>query len=339
MFIDYKKFETNRCFGVELEVSSVKINKTCRSTLKNAWTDKEGVGHPKIQKEDLRNIIQTVSDKDIRITDWAQTSNNSYWHVKYDSTCGPLGKNKDQGGWEVASFKAKGIRDLQHIGKVADALNSAGVEVNNNCGFHIHVDASDFLPKHVAVTVARWLKIEPWICRMLPPHRRKNKYCKLLNKYFKHLLSVPYDAEDFWQVIKPSNLDIHENPQKKVALNLVNYISALYNEQHVWCDATQNRKTIELRLPEGTLQQEEIIHWVMLFLLFVDISKKHPMPNNFKEATLDEFMACVGLEEGEGCVLARDLFDLKKWIFHRMIKWGGKKYGIIADKNLQLMNI
>ena len=316
------------------------------------WTDQLGHRHPCISKQYIKDVIAKKSSRHVVVTEgvfgddcpgWAQTSQNDYWHVKYDSTCGPLGKKKDNGGWEVASFIAQGQRDLWHIGTVADALREAGVEINNNCGLHIHAEVKDFVPEQVSVLVARWMRIEPWICQILPPHRRTNKYCRLLSKYFRY--SISSDAYGFWQNIKPSNLNVHENPQKKLAINLVNYAAAIRGEAgHGGYDIS--RKTVELRLPEGTLTSSEIINWGYLYLLFVDLCKNAAPPPNFGPvnlspvSTLDDFLRYLGLESDHGVYLLSDeLFELKKWVLNRMVQWGTLKYAKEAKKKLKFMEL
>lgn len=332
----FKKFNIRRCFGVELEVSSVQESIISASRYSN-WIDTKGVMHPKVSREQLRDIIKANSDRPIVVTDWSQTCDNDYWHVKYDSTCGPLGKNKDDGGWEVASYKASGLSDVYHIGLVADALRRAGIEVNQHCGMHIHADASDFRPTQMAILVGRWLKIESWICQMLPPHRRKNKYCKLLKNYHKIPTSYSIGPDDFWALIKPSNLSIHENNQKKVAINIVNYAAALKAE--TWDSMSASRKTVEFRLPEGTLNGCDITNWIIVYLLFVDMSKRATMPENCKpEKTMDGFLAYFGLESDDA-LLSYDLFNAKHWLLSRMIELGTPKYVTLAKKKLKMMEI
>lgn len=340
--LEYKKFNSKRRFGIELEVSSVQSCIVPRGSGGLIWVDQLGNYHPSISKQYIGNVIATKSSHHVVITEgsfgdnspgWAQTSQNDYWHVKYDSTCGPLGKKKDCGGWEVASFIAQGQQDLIHIGMVADALREAGVETNNNCGLHMHAEAKDFEPEQVAALVARWIKIEPWICQMLPPHRRKNKYCRLLGNYFKN--REKSNASDYWNRIRPSNLSVHENSQKKLAINIVNYAAALKGDGY-----DTSRKTVELRMPEGTLIGSDIINWGYLYLLFVDLSKNAGMPTNFTPVTtLKEFLNYLGLEGKNVYLLSEELFELKKWILNRMIQWGAPKYEKEAQKKLKFMKL
>jgi len=340
--MEYTKFDIRRCFGIELEVSSVQMLQVARSG--KVFVDCNGVPHPVIKKEYLKGIIEKVSPRDVVISDWAQTVDNTYWHVKFDHTCGPLGKGKDDGGWEVASFKAHNEQDLLHIAEVAEALKNGGVEVNKNCGLHIHADASDLSHFQVAVIISRWLKIEPWICQMLPPWRKKNKYCKLLRTYYKinHIQDSIIDPLSFWRYIRPSNLEIHENSQKKVAINLVNYTAAMRAERdHYYYDSTTiKRKTLELRLPEGTLNGQDIINWTLLYLLFIELFKNSVLPENYRvERTLDDFLCSLGLYENSSILLSHELYGLKQWILSRMVEWGAPRCVAQAKKRSKKMEI
>jgi len=117
--ICYREFNSNRPFGVELEVS------------------------PDIYPKAIGDILETYSHRPVKISTWKQTLNNRYWHVKTDSTCGYLGNGLDF-GYEIASYKASGYVDICHIAGIAERLSEHGISVNDNCGFHIHMDLSDF---------------------------------------------------------------------------------------------------------------------------------------------------------------------------------------------------
>ena len=140
----FKTTPHTRKFGVELEVSP--------------FIHKSAIG---LLLEDFELFFGT--GRAVRVTSelkgWAMTDNNSYWHVKYDSTCGPKGKPHDY-GWEIASFIGRSEQDLEIISNAAKWLADSGVQTNNNCGYHIHIDVSDFTPEGIGLLLANWLKIE-----------------------------------------------------------------------------------------------------------------------------------------------------------------------------------
>ena len=308
--IQYRRFASKRRFGVEMEVSNTKT------------------------REQIRDLIHKVSAKrEIHITDWAQSNGNNYWHVKWDSTCGPLGKGKDN-GWEIATYIASGFKDVVHIAQVANALRAGGVEVTDNCGLHIHVDIQEFTPEQAAVLVARWVKIEHSVLQIVPARRHTSKYCRMLGEIGKAKLDFKrqYDPKKFWQLVRPTNYHVHENNQKKVALNMVNYSAAQ--------GGYQQRSTVELRLPEGTLFGADIRNWVRCFVNFVELSKTAPMPTELAPAAdpIEELMQFFGLEDGDSFyLLSLGLYEAKVWLLKRMIAFGSKEVQTAAKTKLAIV--
>lgn len=308
--VEYRRFTSKRRFGVELEVSNARDRQAIAAIIK-----------------------MNEPDRETHVTDWAQSNGNKYWHVKYDSTCGPLGKGKDN-GWEVASFIASGYKDLVHVANVANALRKGGIEVTDNCGLHIHADIRDFKPEQAAVLVARWLKIEHTIIHAVPERRHTSKYCRLLSDIAvkKVDFKKPYDPTKFWRLVRPTNFNVHDNNQKKVALNMVNYSAFL--------GGYQDRATVELRLPEGTLFGADIRNWVRCFLNFVDLSQTAPMPDSFATAAdpIEELMVFFGLESDQSFyILSRGLLEAKIWLLKRLIAYGDKNMVAAASKKLQIV--
>src|SRR5262252_6209925 len=246
--IKYRKYESGRAFGVELEASNT------------------------VTRQEVWSVITKNSHRPALVTDWSQSHSNRYWHVKTDSTCGPKGKGLDY-GVEVASFKASGIEDMLHIAEVAGHLRKYGLEINNNCGLHIHADVGDLQPAQVGVLVAHWLKFEHFLFSCVPRHRSLNIYCRGLWQTFHLAPDLEYSAEQIWKVVCPFDLCVFENPERRVALNLMNYATSLRRKR--W-----TRKTVELRLPEGTFCPVHIKNWIRFFLNFVEYSKSQAMPGN-----------------------------------------------------------
>ena len=300
-----RKFSIKRSFGVELEVSN--LGNTIWSSL--------GKTDFFVTLDYLENIVSLNTTRKVTaMNDWAQSINNDFWHIKYDATCGELGKGPGfPRGWEVASFKASSYEDLLHIADMSNILAKNGIRVNNYCGLHIHADIADFNTNQAAVLVARWIKAEQWIKQAVPKHRRRNKYCRFLTSKKKYQQDFYYKPEDFWKIIKPTNFNPHENGQKKVTLNLVNYTEF---KAHSWHGI--NRPTIELRLPEGTLDGQEIIHWVIFYLYFIEMAKHANMPTNMQpEAKLENALCYLGLNG-----TAPFQRETRNWFLNRIINLG-----------------
>jgi len=310
--IKYCCFNSNRKFGIELEVEK---NKT---------------------QQEILNAIKEVSKKDVQTSagHWMQSVNNGEWHVKYDSSCGPKGnKAEDGGGWEIASFVASGYKDLLEIEKSVNAVNKLGCIINKHCGFHIHVDVSDFTKEEISILMARWIKIENWISQMVSPSRVNNKHCKLISSVKKKYINfdIKYEPLVLWDIVKPTNFAVHENPQKKVSLNSIGIAEKFYRLDNGIGISANSRQTIELRMPEGTLDGDNVKNWVRFFILFVETCKSSKMPNHLLPVkTIEEFLRFVGLSgsKNEFYLLSSGLLKTKKWALNKVKiygSYGGKK--------------
>lgn len=277
--VKYLKFETKRRFGVELEFGN------------------------KVKSSQICKIISDV-DKDHHTQfseTYQQDYNNDYWHVKFDRSCGDV---EGVGGWEVASYVAKGYKDVDNIGRVTRALCDAGVNVNDNCGVHVHVEVKDFKTQEMAILVSRWIMMENIILEMLPKSRKNNKYCRPLTKKFN--LAKNIDVEKFWETVRPKTFGPAD---RRTALNLCNYSGA-----------GGNRNTIEFRLPEGTSNYHDVKNWVRFFLNFVDCSKG----SLYNGVVADDYnlkrMFCdIGLQgRSSFFILSKSLNQLKRWIIDRI---------------------
>lgn len=300
--VDYRKFSSCRRFGIELEIGNT------------------------IPKTKIKTAISSVSDFPVVITKYQPSVNNEFWHVKNDATCGPKGRLGPK-GIEVASFIGKGIVDLQHIADVAQALSEVGCKVNDNCGLHIHAEAINLSTRQVGTLLAYWIKIEQCLQFSLPERRRNNEYCKLLSsrtqlpKYLP-LLTGP---ENFYCLFSPADLGYYENQDRRVNLNLVNYVRACAYD-------TISRKTIELRWPEGTLDPTDIKCWTRLFLHFIETCKNRPLPANLSPCSVQEMLVYLGLgQEGSTfSILSEGLLDTKTWLLERFVKYAQNQYKIEA---------
>lgn len=298
MHVVYRKFTTPRKFGVELEVGN------------------------EIKKPTIRRLIKLKSEKTVQTSRYVPSINNSWWHVKDDATCGVLGRDGPK-GIEIASFVASGVSDLSHICEVADFLSTSGVKVNDNCGLHIHVDASDITIEQVGRILSSWIKIESFLSLALPIRRRNNFYCEMISGKADNIYSLiglgkqrieRNIATVIYEILRPDDISLYENRDRRVTLNLVNYCRAI-KQNHL------NRKTIELRWPEGTLNGNDIKNWVRLFLNFIEYAKNSPVLDNNDFPSLQEGLNILGLgHRNNFCILSEGLLATKIWLLERMLK-------------------
>ena len=245
--VEFVRFDSDRNFGVEIEVG----DEVCQDSI-------------------AYSIIKKSHCKDVKIFDWNQSINNNDWHVKSDVSCG----RGDEGGWEIASYVGSGYLDALDISKTASSLKvTPGAKINRNCGLHVHVNVEDFTLKDMAILLAYWMKIENTLSFAIPSWRVDGAFCQSINKMQAHYKRHRYSPDYFWNLNRPRNLSAHDNFYKMFTLNLVNYESSL--------QGLIDRKTVEFRMPEGTLNENDIINWIRLFVTFVDnCKKKTHMPSN-----------------------------------------------------------
>jgi hypothetical protein len=286
--VQYVKFNTKRCFGIELEV---------------------------IKSKTLDELVQVV-----RLTDskhhvmgtnhYQQDSGNDYWHVKFDRSCGT---KPQEGGWEVASYKASGAADLIKLANMGDTLKKNGAQVNDNCGYHIHVEIADFNTSQAATLMANWMKMERLLIEILPKGRRNNVYCRLLNDLKPVSAVQAKNVDTFWSKVRPLSL---ENSERRVSLNMGNYVHS-----------GASKKTVELRLPEGTLDSKEIKNWARMFIHFANTCRTMPFPGNITPyQNLKEMLTGLGLHNEEPFfILSKGLYETKTWFLERIIKYGTNK--------------
>lgn len=292
------------------------------------------MGHT-VPKSRVSNIIKNFSDKQVVCTGYKLSSNNDYWHVKDDSTCGVFGKNGPK-GVEVASYVAEGVEDIDHISFVGRMLSLSGCKTNANCGYHIHVEIKDFDVNNAGILLGRWLKIEPWIENMVSFQRRNNKYCRSL-----HSLRS-FDKNNFWKpqdlfiLFAPKNLSTFENEERRVCLNLVNYVKYV-----LFPNCPNPRGTLELRFPEGTLDYNEIKNWLYFFINFIESCKNKEMPSNLVPCSnIDEFLSFSGLShQGDSFyIFSKELFDTRNWVLQRLVSNGTLFYNKKAKKKFLFLN-
>jgi hypothetical protein len=298
--IQFKELSDQRKFGVELEVSNDTSKQGIASILRKFYR-KCGVTRP------VRVTPQ--------VKGWAETHNNDYWHVKYDSTCGPLGKYKDH-GWELASFIGHSPGDIEEIGFIAKTLAGAGIKTNLNCGLHIHVDVADFTQMQMGVLLARWLKVEETLFNICDPIRKRSPYCKTLRH--SDLLDANYTPslpDHFWQFMAPTNLSSHENEDKKYTLNTVGYAYGLIKSSH-------SRKTVELRMPECLLEYDHVVNWTRLYLNFVENCKTANAPEDLSPAdNLDDVLHYLGLfDKHKFSIFDDDLHQVRVWFLTKLVR-------------------
>jgi hypothetical protein len=297
------KFDTNRCFGVEIEVGK------------------------EVNRDLIINFIKSNTHRYVKKSFYRPTINNSYWDVKHDGSCGAKYINGiNEGGFEINSYKASGVYQLKDICYVISKLKTIGVKVNSNCGFHVHVEVSDFDTDDVGTLLNNWIYVENMIFSCVPKKRKDNKYCQRIA--FDYNLSKDDFKKpiDFWNLYKPKTTTLN-NFDRKRSLNINNYYRSISLKKF-------NRKTIEFRFMESTLCEKNIKNWVRFLVHFVGFCKNRkkifhgPFIND-----VEEFLNSVGLGGlNNGWCLSPGLLETRKWVLQRL-----SRHGTIFKKEAKLI--
>jgi len=292
MRVKYLKFESDRRYGVEIEMNR----------------QLEPVKVASLVNDAIGSHMATTSG-------WGYSCNNDLWIVKPDSSCGDLGdKHQDGGGYEVASAVGRGRSHLAAITAVTESLKKGKAKVNNHCGFHCQVEIDDFDNARAAILLAYWCKIESFMTHILPPHRLKTSHCRRFTTKdswsTNRRLTNP---TDFWHAMKLKKMGASA---KRTTLTLVNFQrSRSTGSEWSWF----KRPTVELRYPESSLESYDVKNWTRFFVHFVETCANRPFPDDLKQGGLRDVLIILGLKtEDNFSVLSPGLFETKCWLLHRL---------------------
>jgi hypothetical protein len=293
--LGYKSFNSNRAFGVELEV--------------NERVDRNTMG------ELVRSADPT---RQVTVTGWNMSGvqggvSAEHWSVKTDSTCATV---LGQHGHEVASPKLSGHDSILTVGRVADTLSRHNCEVNHRCGVHVHADISDWNRERTGIMLSYWVRTEEVLAQALPAHRRNNQYAKLMRKKHRLDYNKKWSGQELYLAMEPTDLNVHHNREKRVAVNLVGYATGLR-------DTNYGRKTAELRLPEGTLDRNDVENWTRLYVHFISECAGRPMSETMNSADLKTTLEILGLSgtNEDFLLLSPELHETKVWFLKRILKF------------------
>lgn len=177
-----------------------------------------------------------------------------------------------QGGFEICTFPANGDAFLDQITDVTSILNSQRAHVNNSCGMHIHVDASDYTEKDICNFMKVYCLIENAIFSTLPLSRRNNHYCKkitlqkdtlnfLFTKGVKSSTAATLTAYDGNTYSRNQIAELKRCKKPASRYKAVNLSSWFY------------QGTIEFRMFSGTTCPQKIITWCSFWANLLSLVK------------------------------------------------------------------
>lgn len=295
--VKYQGFVCRRRFGVEIEIGN------------------------EVSKREVHGFLAKDPCHRVLLSKYALTSNNNYWHVKDDATCGPLGR-KGPKGVEIASYIGENVDDLLHIAKMAGQLQEFGCKVNENCGLHIHAEVLDLNRPQISAVIAHWIKFEHLLSLALPIRRRDNEFCRFTIHPHAAMAQLcglvvrdqAYEPNKFYDLVMPKDIGFYHNFDRRFNLNLVNLARSVQLDN-------QYRRTLELRWPEGTLNPMDVRCWVRLFLAFIDRTRNLGMPRNLHPCDLEEGLSYLGLSHptGQFNLWSSGMLETKTWLLERIV--------------------
>lgn len=146
------KFDENRTYGIEIEVTNEQVNYT-------PYAIEIALQHAGINAS----------------SEYYNHNTCSYWKIITDASC----------GYEIVSPVLKGYEGLEQIKTVCKTLNEMGCKVNKKCGLHIHHGVEDFTLKTFKNLFILYGKYEEAIDSIMPESRRKDnaRYCRSMIRY------------------------------------------------------------------------------------------------------------------------------------------------------------
>ena len=146
--------------------------------------------------------------------------------------------------------------DITTIQEIVRKLRSAGAKVNDSCGIHVHVDASQHDVRTLRNLVNIMAAKEDLLYKALDVEVERERYCKKVEMNFLEKLNKKKpkemrDLEDIWYEGYGYNRHAHYNNSRYRALNLHSVFT---------------KGTVEFRLFNSTLHAGEVKSYIQLCL-------------------------------------------------------------------------
>lgn len=176
------------------------------------------------------------------------------WELKTDSSA----------GLEVASRVLNGNAGLQELEWYIQALDELrdqrGWKITRQCGFHVHIDLSDFSAEDFRRLVLMTIFYEPLFYAVHPDSRLADPSCHQFTRSIRNNSEFLYLA-GLGETYRPNKiqsiLERHRDsyPNRYFGLNIKNFIT---------------KGTVEFRYGGGTLNPNKVLGWSIFLLGFVE---------------------------------------------------------------------
>ena len=156
----------------------------------------------------------------------------NHWKLVTDSSL----EGRDT--FELVSPILVGEEGLKELETVCWVLDACDVKVNESCGFHVHMDASDFNMDAWKNLALSYKHIERIIDSFMPCSRRDNRYCKSMRSLSEARIARAATIRDLQQAFD-------NNRYYKVNL-----------------EAYSRHRTVEFRQHSGTINFAKMEKWI-----------------------------------------------------------------------------
>lgn len=283
--------ETNRRFGVEIELNSFDGRDFKQFPL-GRFQMPAGI-------HTITNLVKTQTNMLTDTTYHHSTHNNfDRWVVKPDSSC----------GFEVCSPPVTGEKGINQICGVVKALKEhPSVICDDRCSLHVHVNVQDLSKEQLASVLVYWIKCESVFFDLMPPGRKRNRYCMTIGNTDMFYHNTPMD---------PENIINKLGFYKYLSMNTYHYIK-------------KSRPTIEFRIADAKACTDPVYikNWMRLILHFVEMTARRPLPRPYKVG--DPWSSFLWLDPKDvfyllgfygNYPLTPELEETREWFVERLIK-------------------
>jgi hypothetical protein len=218
-------------------------------------------------------------------------TNYTVWQVKYD--CSVRTKREGYvGGYELVSPILYGIDGLKKLQKIVKALEILNCETTDSCGTHVHYGFETFFENGSAPQAENerlyyldgiqkaYSEYETVLDGFCAARRRENKsyYCQSTKQQYE-------SRKDY------AHLQVDGIP------NALSVLGTRYLKLNVQC--LKDKKTIEIRQLEGTLDFDKISAWIYLNQKLVHRSLSNVHDYTGGEKTLADLLEFLKLEDSD----------------------------------------
>ena len=217
---------------------------------------------------------------------------------------------------------------FQLVDTMCDFLKKKELTVNKSCGFHVHFDMKKENYQTVRKTFLVFSLFEDRLFDMLPPARRKSRYCLPLKKNYKQFFDRPAinEQQKFERYWFDSDNNAYIDSEKRGKYSQTRYVSINYHSLFF-------HGTLENRQHSGTINATKIKNWILLNHILIDFAKTTEMKRLLKlKGDLGTFIHIIQSYEKKYPVLAQHkLIDYVKERTSRFAQDKGEPLKILTD--------